>query len=1262
MAVEFNIIDKIPDTIVTKLKAMANASSRLNKTYAELVVQLSEQVTMKVNGLDDLEKKTSAFAESVKSIREVQKEMVSLHKQQLALYGEVSKGMETLAKAVDGLAKSNGDYAKAVKRDTEEIKRQAQEEARLNQEQKKRRVTEEQISAALNTTAKSLAEAAAQNRILRKAVREVDLTQEGAARSIEEYNKKIEENERLIDGTVDSMTARKRNIGNYESALNGIGEKLKSVLGLNNEFGESIIALARENNGNVFQNLKDSTSSFGNTLLGLLKNRSFLALGGIAGAGMAFKWWYDYNKGIKEATRLTKQFTGLSGEALKSFRSDVQTLADTYNKEFVDVLRSINALTKQFGIDQQQSLKLVRDGFISGADASGEYLDILKEYPAYFKEAGISAEGFIAIVTQTSKEGIFSDKGVDTIKEANIRLREMTDATAQALEGIGISSKEVQESLQNGSATTFEIMQRISRRLSELPDSASAVGTAIADIFGGPGEDAGLQYIRTLKDIELNMENVKKAAGELGKAEEELLASQGELNREIAYLFDMTGGSFEALEAKMKSFTNGVLAGFIRGVREGIEGIGDIFRSQESIDRRTKERSEASGRGLFDTDEMEKEKTAIEKLAQTYVKSGLTSEEAYRKAGEERVSQAQKTYDYLLELEEKYKRDRDAANKELMASGTAFFPWDRDSQMKEASQKLNDAQGMLEATFQQQGKVLERIDYINRYSSKTTSSNAKIVKTLTEEEKKYYAQINEQLQQLTMDGIKNRYERERVEMRAEHDKKMSEITGNTEAEIALRRELAAKLERDLAASEANESMEVERADLENRLAAVREGSQEELDLRLALLENQKRAEMAAAEETGADVLAIEKKYQAERERLLEEDAARKAEDIAGKNANQGLGLQLNASEEIKKLTEAYTQGKMKREEYEAAVLDIQQKYARQSAELAIQSLEAQMKVANLSPEDRARLEEELTRKKIELSDEETRVMLENDAKQKQSIEQKRQAVMGYLQQASEVLNAVSGLANAIFEGRISQIEEEQEANEEAGQKELERIEELEESGVLTKEQAEARKRASEAKTEAKSEELEKKKAALQRKQAIWDKANQLAQTSIATARAIMEAWATLNPALVALISAMGAVQVATIAATPIPKYAKGTDYHPGGLAVVGDAGRSELVDTGRGLWVTPDVPTLVDLPKGASVVPEFDPMELLGDRLYMDTDKLRREAAESGIVVLERGEGYDYGRLETRLDKLARAVERGFRGNERQLRDAAYREYIRSKM
>ena len=1261
MAVEFKITNAIDDTIKTKLQEINAELRQAKQNVTSVMVELSKNINFKVDGIDDLIRKQQMFSQAVAAANREQDKIVALQGEAKAVYQQVADKLAVLAKSVDSLSKSNDNYAKAVARDTAEIKKQAQEEAKLNQEKKNRKLTEEQINAALNTTAKSLAEAAAQNRILRKAVREVDLTQEGATRTIEEYNKKIEENEKLIDGTVDSMTARKRNIGNYESALNGLEDKLKSVLGLNNEFGESIIALTKENDGNIFQNIKDSASSLGNTLSGLLKNRAFLAIGGIAGAGMAVKWWYDYNKGVQEATRLTKQFTGLSGDALKSYRSEIQTLADTYNKDFVEVLRAVNSISKQFGINQTESLQIVRDGFIAGADASGEYLDILREYPAYFKEAGISAEAFVAITAQTAKEGIFSDKGVDTIKEANIRLREMTDATAQALDGIGISSKEVQEELQNGSATTFEIMQRVSRRLSELPDSAAAVGTAIADIFGGPGEDAGLQYIRTLKDIELNLGNVKKAAGALGEAEEELLASQSELCKEIAYLFDMTGGSFETLEAKVKSFSNGLLAGFIRGVREGIEGIEDLFRSQETIDARTRARAESEGRGLFDAEEIEKEKAAIEKLAKTYMDEGMKEEEAYKKATDSRKAHVQGLYDFMAQKQKDFQKERDQATEDMQNANSSIFPWVNRANLEKSKKDWNEAQGLWESSIREQGKFLAQMDYIDSYSSGSENKKNRR-RELTDEEKEYYKKINEDLIQLQIDGIKNRYERERAEMRAEHDKNMAEITGNTEKEIALRKELDAKLERDLAASEANEGLEVERTDLENRLAAVEEGSKEELDLRLALLENQKKQEMAAAMETGANVLAIEKRYQNARLKELEDFAAKKAEAIAAQSANEGLGLQMDEAEEIRQLTMQYTQGAMKREEYEAEVLKIQQKYARKSIDLAMRSVEEQLNVANLSPEDRARLEEELSRLKIQLSDEETQVMLENDRKQKESIEKKKQAVMDYMSKASEALNAINGLANAIFEGRIQQIEDEQEANEEAGEKEQERIEELEASGVLTKEQAEARKRAAEAKTEAKSEELEKKKAALQRKQAIWDKANQLAQTSIATARAIMEAWATLNPALVALISAMGAVQVATIAATPIPKYAKGTDYHPGGLAVVGDGGEHELVQTSRGAWLTPDVPTLVELPRGATVVPDIDVDKILMKRMFLDVDKLQAEAREQGIVVLDRGNDYDYSRLEGKIDKLARVMERGFKANEKQMKDAAYREYIRRKM
>lgn len=281
---------------------------------------------------------------------------------------------------------------------------------------------------------------------------------------------------------------------------------------------------------------------------------------------MAFKWWYDYNAGLVEATRLTQQFTSKEGDDLKNFRNEIQGVADTFNKDFKETLVAANALAKQFGISVDEALRLIKDGFIAGADASGEFLDSVREYPAYFREAGISADQFISIIAQTTKQGIFSDKGIDAIKEANIRLREMTKSTAAALDNIGISSKQVQKDLQSGAKTTFDVMQDVSRKLNELPASSSVVGTAIADIFGGPGEDAGLQYLKTLKDIDTNLQIVKESAGELGRLQEEQLRSQIELDNAISALFDQTGGVFERLTTNAKIFINQGITGIIKGI------------------------------------------------------------------------------------------------------------------------------------------------------------------------------------------------------------------------------------------------------------------------------------------------------------------------------------------------------------------------------------------------------------------------------------------------------------------------------------------------------------------------------------------------------------------------------------------------------------------------------------------------------------------------------------------------------------------------
>ena len=360
-----------------------------------------------------------------------------------------------------------------------------------------------------------------------------------------------------------------RNVGNYE-------ESIKSALGINNGFANSILQISQGGGGfmGVLSNMGASVKAFGTTLLSMLTNPVFLAIAGIAGVGMAFKWFYDYNKGLQEASKLTTQFTGLHGDEMKEYRNTVQAVADTYDKDFKETLTAANALSKQFGIDQQEAMELIKDGFVSGADAGGNFLDIVREYPAYFKEAGLSAEEFIAVTTSANKSGVVGSKAIETVKEANIRIREMSQATAESLDNIGLNSKKIQEDLKNGSTTTFEVMKQVSEKLNGLPESSQVVGEAIANIFGGPGQDAGIQYLKTLKDIETNMDDVKEAAGEMASLEERQLESQINLQNAMSGLFDFTGGTFEELVGNCKIFINDGLAAIING----ISGVIDWFK------------------------------------------------------------------------------------------------------------------------------------------------------------------------------------------------------------------------------------------------------------------------------------------------------------------------------------------------------------------------------------------------------------------------------------------------------------------------------------------------------------------------------------------------------------------------------------------------------------------------------------------------------------------------------------------------------------
>ena len=535
------------------------------------------------------------------------------------------------------------------------------------------------------------------------------------------------------------------------------------------------------------------------------------------------------------------------------------------------------------------------------------------------------------------------------------------------------------------------------------------------------------------------------------------------------------------------------------------------------------------------------------------------------------------------------------------------------TRLEEAEERMNSYKKTANDFKRANEGLAESININNLLASPTDKG-----KKSADEQAKYQEDIAKRLSDTRISLIDDEYEKERALAQKKYEENIASIKGNSEEENKLR----ANYEEIL----------------QNELSAIDKKYLDKIDE-----EERKRVKDSV-------------KYQLE-------EKQREYETLA-------IVASQNMQKEINDELERYRQGIISKEQYEKNKAEITQKYALLEAQRAIDLLKEQIEISGLSDEEKFKIKEALAKAEINLSNKVRETKEKN--RDKETEDEKKywaelEASLQHLENVSN--NAVDGLGtlfsglmsiitkvvrdgkieiedllgsiSAISEGltsimvgmydqQIEKIEEQQEKNEEAGEEEKERIEDLVESGVITKEEGEARKRAADKATADKNKELEKQKAELEQRQAKWQKANSIVQTTIATSQAIMMALAQAGPiagaVLAAVIGAMGAAQVAMIAAQPIPKYAKGTDNHPGGLAIVGDGGRQEVIETDNGAYITPAVPTLVDIPKRARVIPnlvDYRKMSLHSDALMLD----RQRRSNDGDPVIVNVNN-DYRRLE----------------------------------
>ena len=197
-------------------------------------------------------------------------------------------------------------------------------------------------------------------------------------------------------------------------------------------------------------------------------------------------------------------------------------------------------------------------------------------------------------------------------------------------------------------------------------------------------------------------------------------------------------------------------------------------------------------------------------------------------------------------------------------------------------------------------------------------------------------------------------------------------------------------------------------------------------------------------------------------------------------------------------------------------------------------------------------------------------------------EEQKQYWEDVIQIANDAIGQIANLVNSVFENRINNIQAEMDANEDYYQHQMTLAnDDSVQQNLLEEERFR------------KQEILRKKQLAEKQKQAKYEKAFNIMQTIIETRTAIVKTMSELGLPLalpfMAMAGIMGAVQLATIVATPIPKYKQGTDFHKGGLAIVGDGGVNEIVkEPSRPAYLTPNKDTLLNLERGTKVYKSKD--------------------------------------------------------------------------
>ncbi len=300
-------------------------------------------------------------------------------------------------------------------------------------------------------------------------------------------------------------------------------------------------------------------------------------------------------------------------------------------------------------------------------------------------------------------------------------------------------------------------------------------------------------------------------------------------------------------------------------------------------------------------------------------------------------------------------------------------------------------------------------------------------------------------------------------------------------------------------------------------------------------------------------------------------------------------------DEESRLIDNYKNGLISTEQYQAAKLQIENKYAILSLQLEAESTKKILELRKSRGEDvgdqEARLleitneiraldvkyNEAAEKAKRDEQDKTAKNADKNAKAAKKTQEEIKASIIKVLEGVKQFSDPVFSILTNGLEKQKNAIQEQIDTIQEKAKIEIDAIN----NSTLSEEEKAARISTIQNVAAAKEKQLEREKRRVQQEQARFERAKAIFDIIANTAVNVVKVFPVVP--LMVLAAAIGAVQLAAVASRPIPKYAKGRKGGAAELAYTGDGGVSEIIEHKGRMWVTPNRPTLTYLPEGANV-------------------------------------------------------------------------------